>query len=102
MTAAAALSRVERAKAAVRSGAEACGPSPGPGCSAKNALYRARLSCAIGRDAIEGRIEIPANVSPMEWAMFNLLHAVEEIASAIEPNPGIDARQAKEPTKEAR
>ena len=53
----------------------------------KNALYRAGLSCAIGRDAIEGRIEIPANVSPMEWAMFNLLHAVEEIASAIEPNP---------------
>ena len=61
----------------------------------KNALYRACLSCAIGRDAIEGRIEIPANVSPMEWAMFNLLHAVEEIASAIEPNPTVEGRTAK-------
>ena len=63
----------------------------------KNALYRAGLSCAIGRDAIEGRIEIPANVSPMEWAMFNLLHAVEEIASAIEPNAEISGSSDESP-----
>ena len=72
--------------------AQAPGRSLDPVVRRKNALYRAMLSCAIGRDAIEGRIEIPANVSPMEWAMFNLLHAVEEIASAIEPNPTVDPR----------
>lgn len=75
----------KRAKA--NSKAQATGRSLDPFVRRKNALYRAGLSCAIGRDAIEGRIEIPANVSPMEWAMINLLHAVEEIASAIEPNP---------------
>jgi hypothetical protein len=49
-------------------------------------LYRAQLSCKIGRDAIEGKITPPDGATPMEWAMFNLLHAVEEIAIAMMPN----------------
>jgi hypothetical protein len=49
-------------------------------------LYRAQLSCKIGRDAIEGKITPPDGTAPMEWAMFNLLHAVEEIATAMMPN----------------
>jgi hypothetical protein len=29
----------------------------------------------------------------MEWAMFNLLHAVEEIATAMMPNASGEGRQ---------
>ena len=49
-------------------------------------LYRAQLSCKLGRDAIEGKNTPPEGVTPMEWAMFNLIHAVEEIATAMMPN----------------
>ena len=49
-------------------------------------LYRAQLSCKIGRDVLEGKTVPPDSVKPMEWAMFNLLHAVEEIATAMMPN----------------
>ena len=48
--------------------------------------YRAQLSRKIGRDALEGKTTLPDGVAPMEWAMFNLLQAVEEIATAIMPN----------------
>lgn len=46
-------------------------------------LYRAQLSCKIGRDAIDGNARAPAGTTEMEYAMFNLLHAVEEIAKAM-------------------
>ena len=49
-------------------------------------LYRAQLLCTIGRDTMEGKTTPPDGVTPMEWAMFNLLHAVEEIATAMMPN----------------
>ena len=49
-------------------------------------LYRAQLSCKIGRDVLEGKTQCPDGVHPMEWAVFNLLHAVEEIATAMMPN----------------
>lgn len=42
--------------------------------------YRCQLSCKIGRDALEGKTKTPAGVSPLEWAVFNLLHAVEELS----------------------
>jgi len=48
-------------------------------------LYRAQLSCKIGRDVLDGKIQCPDGVQPIEWAMFNLLHAVEEIAMAMTP-----------------
>lgn len=51
-------------------------------------LYRAQLSCKIGRDVLEGKTQCPDGVQPMEWAMFNLLHAVDEIARAMTPNNG--------------
>jgi hypothetical protein len=47
-------------------------------------LYRARLSCKAGRNAIEGKITPPCGLSPIEWAIYNLLHAVEDIARAME------------------
>ena len=46
-------------------------------------LYRAVLSCKIGRDAIEGKSVPPEGASAMEYAMYNLLHAVEEIANEM-------------------
>jgi hypothetical protein len=42
--------------------------------------YRCQMSCRIGRDALEGKTKTPPGVSPLEYAMFNLLHAVEELA----------------------
>ena len=47
-------------------------------------LYRARLSCKIGRDALEGTSKPPANTTSLEYAVFLLLHAVEDIAAAME------------------
>lgn len=55
-------------------------------------LYRAQLSCKIGRDVLEGKNDAPDGVQPMVWAMFNLLHAVEEIATAMMPNAANQAR----------
>jgi protein involved in temperature-dependent protein secretion len=52
------------------------------------ALYRARLSCKVGRNAIEGKITPPCGLSPIEWAVYNLLHAVEDIAGAMEKAKG--------------
>ncbi len=46
--------------------------------------YRAQASCRIGRDALDGKTEIPPGVTRQEYAMFNLLHAVEELAKLIE------------------
>jgi len=55
-------------------------PKPSAKCMG---LYRAQLSCKIGRDALDGSVQIPDGLRPVEWAMFNLLHAVEEIATAM-------------------
>lgn len=49
----------------------------------KLGLYRARLSCRIGRDALEGK-NVPPSINPTEYALYNLLHAVEEMATAME------------------
>jgi hypothetical protein len=50
----------------------------------KWALYRAQLSCTVGRMALEGDTKIPEGITRLEYAVFNLLHAVEEIAKALE------------------
>jgi hypothetical protein len=49
------------------------------------ALCRVGLSCKIGRDALAGK-GVPATCSAVEYALFNLLHAVEDIAAAMGPN----------------
>jgi hypothetical protein len=46
-------------------------------------LYRAALSCRIGRDVLEGTKTCPAGTSQTEYALFNLLHAVEDIAEHL-------------------
>ena len=45
-------------------------------------LYRATLSCKIGRDAIE-RKNVPDGTSAQDYAIFNLLHAIEDIAKHL-------------------
>lgn len=46
-------------------------------------LYRAVLSCKIGREALDGNVDTPPGVSDIEYALYNLLHAVQEIAEAM-------------------
>lgn len=55
-------------------------------------LYRAQLSCKIGRDVLEGKTRCPDGVQPIEWAVSNLLHAVDEIATAMMPNRSREPR----------
>jgi hypothetical protein len=45
-------------------------------------LHRAVLSCRIAREAIEKQTA-PALATPMEYAVYNLAHAIEEIAEAM-------------------
>lgn len=51
-----------------------------PKTDAEWAAYRCQLSCRIGRDALEGKTKAPVGCSPLEFAVFNLLHAVEELS----------------------
>lgn len=44
------------------------------------AAYRCKLSCRIGRDALEGKTQTPVGITRLEYAVYNLLHAVEELA----------------------
>jgi len=57
-------------------------------------LYRAQLSCRIGRDALEGKTKPPCGTTPTEYALYNLLHALEEIATAMMPNASGQPRLA--------
>jgi hypothetical protein len=53
---------------------------PKPKTPREWAAHRCKLSCQIGRDALDGKTKSPPGVSPLEYAVFNLLHAVEELA----------------------
>jgi hypothetical protein len=50
------------------------------------AAYRAILICQIGIQAIDGTKEPPHGVSQVDFALFNLLHAVKSLAE-IHFNP---------------
>lgn len=56
-----------------------------PKTNRQMSLYRAKLNCKIARDAIEGTLRnpIPQGVSPSEYALFCISHAIEEIADAM-------------------
>ena len=55
-------------------------PAVMPRTKSEWCAYRCQLSCKIGRDAIEGKTKPPGGCTPMEYAIFNLLHAVEELS----------------------
>lgn len=44
------------------------------------AAYRCQACCKIGRDALEGIGNLPRDTTALEYALFNLLHAVEELS----------------------
>ena len=54
-----------------------------PSTPREYALYRASLSCQVGRDALEGKTECVHGITPGEYALYNLLHAVEDMALAL-------------------
>ena len=48
------------------------------------ALWRAVTCCGIGKKAINGETETPSGSTPLEYALYNLLCAVQDIARAME------------------
>jgi len=58
-------------------------PSPPPPPK-RGALYRAQLSCRIGRDVLVGKADTPSGVPRVAWALYQLFHALEDIAEAME------------------
>lgn len=56
-----------------------------PKTKAEWCAYRAQAACRIGREALDGqtRAEIPPGVTRQEYAIFNLLHAVEELSKLM-------------------
>ena len=45
---------------------------------------RAKLHCSIGKNMLNGNTEIPEGRDAVEYALYCLLCAVEELAAAIE------------------
>jgi hypothetical protein len=48
------------------------------------ALYRAQLSCKIGKDVIKGETKPPDGTTKIEYALYLLCSAIEDIALAME------------------
>lgn len=57
------------------------------------ALYRVSLTCKVARDALDGNLEPTVNFTPSEFALFNICHALEDLATAMaffnKPNPKV-------------
>ena len=47
-------------------------------------LRLTRLACKLGRDALDGKVEPPDYAGGLTFAVFNLLHAIEDLATLIE------------------
>lgn len=57
---------------------------PLPNDTAGWALYRAKLSCRIGKDALNGTAEVPNEVTSSDWVLYQMLCAIEDIAIAMQ------------------
>jgi len=51
------------------------------------ALYRATLDCKVGRDVLDGKF-VPAMGAPIEYAFYNMFHALENVALAMRMDAG--------------
>ena len=51
-------------------------------------LYRAKLSCAIARDTLNGAIKRVKPENEVPFALFNLCYAIEEIAVYLDGKEG--------------
>lgn len=47
------------------------------------ALYRCQSSCQIGRDMLDGKSVTPDGISAVDYAVYCLLIAVEDLSIAI-------------------
>ena len=48
------------------------------------ALYRCKASCRLGEQALSGDARAPVGHQPIEWAMYNMFHAISELANVME------------------
>jgi hypothetical protein len=48
------------------------------------ALIRARMCCDIGLDTLDGVNEAPSRTTSIEYAFYNLLHAVKNLVIAMQ------------------
>ena len=46
-------------------------------------LYRAILSCKVATDALDHTTRCPPHITQTEYAIYNLIHAVREIAEYL-------------------
>jgi hypothetical protein len=51
-----------------------------PKTEAEWCAYRCKLNCQAGREVLDGATKIPPGSNRVEYALYNLLHAVEELA----------------------
>jgi hypothetical protein len=62
-------------------------PKPNrPSTAEEWSAYRATLSCQIGIEVMQGDRKPPAGVTPEQWGLYNLLHAVKALAEIHLPN----------------
>jgi hypothetical protein len=57
--------------------------APIPDIKAHPELTRAIMHCGVGRSALNCEIAPPAGSTSLEWATYNLLCAVGEVAEAM-------------------
>ena len=50
-------------------------------------LYRALLACGIGKDALDGKSDMPKD-SIVEYALYNLLSALEDVILGMASKEG--------------
>lgn len=47
-------------------------------------LYRCKLSCQLGKDVLNGKTDPPLRTSETQYALYNLLSAIEDLALFLE------------------
>lgn len=54
-----------------------------PKTPSEMAAYRCRAACRIGRDALDEKIATPIGFSALDFAVYNLLNAVEDLSMQL-------------------
>ena len=55
----------------------------GPKTEREWALYRAKLNCQLGRKALDGQTQPANGYTAIEYALFCILHSLEDMAEAM-------------------
>ena len=59
---------------------------PPPKTEAEWSAYRVSLNCQVGRDILQLKVKSPPNVPVIEFALFSMFHAIEELSKQITTN----------------